>query len=565
MIRSLILLALISNYILTYSTEIYHYQDSTMNLTINDISSMDSIFSKLPKNRFTYPIGDYHHWFKFRVKGNGKGKIVYIDEPYIDSVSFYKRENSSWIEIENGLQVPIKDRITPSRLPAFTINLKDGEVREFYLRVYSARTLLNTGIEVKDVRFFTKEESIIQSFYLIFIGSMISILIYNLFIYIRLKERVYLYYILFGLFLLIWVLLYSGFDIFIYNNYRLNHILSISIVISSMALVLFYNSLLKVRKYLPVHYKLNRVLLIYMAVIALLTLLNIKLFILVIISGLPIPVYLIYISFISYKKGLKQSSYLLFGMSWYVVGLIILSGKNLGILPFHQITRYIFIIGSYIEFITFSMALASRLDTLQKALMKRDERNIEKLEYLVKERTIELREANIELKKMAISDSLTALYNRRYFKKRLESEWSRLSRTHNFLTCLMIDVDHFKLFNDTYGHLEGDKVLESIAQAIKEVFARSSDICCRFGGEEFVVILPETDITRGEVLGNRLLERVKELKIPHCTHSKIVTISIGLSSIIPTAIRKKETILQAADKALYLSKERGRNQVSSHT
>jgi diguanylate cyclase (GGDEF)-like protein len=163
-------------------------------------------------------------------------------------------------------------------------------------------------------------------------------------------------------------------------------------------------------------------------------------------------------------------------------------------------------------------------------------------------------------KRLANTDSLTGLYNRRSFQERLEQEVDRAMRYHRPLSLIMIDVDHFKQYNDTYGHLQGDNILVEVAHTLKTL-SRTSDIVARYGGEEFALILPETDKANAEILGRRLREYVEQHPFPGTEHlpTKALTISVGIASYTPPDT--KEALIEAADVALYHAKREGRNRV----
>jgi diguanylate cyclase (GGDEF)-like protein len=166
----------------------------------------------------------------------------------------------------------------------------------------------------------------------------------------------------------------------------------------------------------------------------------------------------------------------------------------------------------------------------------------------------------VRAKRLANTDSLTDLYNRRSFEERLQQEVNRAIRYHRPLSLIMLDIDCFKLYNDTNGHLQGDKILVEVARSLKTL-SRASDIVARYGGEEFVLLLPETDSTSAEALGHRLREHIERQKFPGVTPlpGKALTISVGIASYTPAA--PKEALLEAADMALYQAKRTGRNRV----
>lgn len=185
------------------------------------------------------------------------------------------------------------------------------------------------------------------------------------------------------------------------------------------------------------------------------------------------------------------------------------------------------------------------------------------VEALVEERTRELNEANRQLERMTRTDGLTRVANRRYFDEYLDQEWKRAVRSNTPLTLILIDIDHFKRYNDHYGHIEGDHCLQAVAQALASAVARPGDLVARYGGEEFAIILPNTG-DESRIVADRCRETVENLNIPHgaSTTAAYVTISVGLSYCIPTRDMVSSQLVKAADEGLYKAKGAGRNQVS---
>lgn len=177
-----------------------------------------------------------------------------------------------------------------------------------------------------------------------------------------------------------------------------------------------------------------------------------------------------------------------------------------------------------------------------------------------------LDELNKKLEKLSAQDPLTKLLNRRALDKKLKETWSLISRQdpdQGVVSVIMVDIDHFKQFNDHYGHPEGDICLKRVALALKQQTNRSSDYVARFGGEEFVIILPQTTKNGALKLAEEVLLAIQQESIEHkySKVSDVVTLSVGVSTGQPSKIGYKELIKQA-DKALYDSKHAGRNQVS---
>jgi diguanylate cyclase (GGDEF)-like protein len=171
-----------------------------------------------------------------------------------------------------------------------------------------------------------------------------------------------------------------------------------------------------------------------------------------------------------------------------------------------------------------------------------------------------LAEANERLQALATTDGLTGLINHRSFQERLETEWARHQRENTPLSLILIDVDNFKSYNDTYGHPAGDDVLRSVAQVLKDI-ARVTDVTARYGGEEFVVIAPDTDAEGVDSLGERLRAAVEcaEWPLRSITGSFGVATSGGSSAPIDSPA----ALIAAADAALYRSKRSGKNRVTA--
>lgn len=174
----------------------------------------------------------------------------------------------------------------------------------------------------------------------------------------------------------------------------------------------------------------------------------------------------------------------------------------------------------------------------------------------------ELDTANQELQRLSASDGLTGIANRRYFDEHITREWRRARRNASSISLMMCDVDHFKLFNDTYGHQAGDECLRRIAGAIATSLERGSDLAARYGGEEFVVVLCETAIGGALIVAEKIRHAVHALNIPHVGSSLgRVTLSIGLAAAVPELDDASDNLIAMADKALYDAKHNGRDRV----
>ena len=177
--------------------------------------------------------------------------------------------------------------------------------------------------------------------------------------------------------------------------------------------------------------------------------------------------------------------------------------------------------------------------------------------------SLRLEEVNEELLRLVDVDGLTGLSNRRHLDHVLEQEYGRMARNRTPLSVVMADIDHFKAYNDHFGHLGGDDCLKTVAASMQAAARRAADLVARYGGEEFCVVLPETDLEGAVCVAEQLRSAIEELGIPQSPKagSSCVTMSLGVASCIPTENTSLADLLKEADAALYKAKQEGRNRV----
>jgi diguanylate cyclase (GGDEF)-like protein len=217
---------------------------------------------------------------------------------------------------------------------------------------------------------------------------------------------------------------------------------------------------------------------------------------------------------------------------------------------FWVIIGSILIVASITAIISWNMALRRRVAERTQKLMVQ---------------TKKLEKAKLELARLASLDGLTNISNRRYLDEYLENEWLRLSRAASPLSLIMIDIDFFKKFNDHYGHLAGDECLVTIAWILRESIRRPADFVARFGGEEFVCLLPDTALEGALNVAQLINQRLNEVALPHASSpvADIVTVSMGLATCVPSHDKSAMDLIELADKQLYQAKEQGRNRIVS--
>jgi len=169
------------------------------------------------------------------------------------------------------------------------------------------------------------------------------------------------------------------------------------------------------------------------------------------------------------------------------------------------------------------------------------------------------------LRELTLTDGLTGVANRRAFDERLETEWRRCGRAEVPIALILVDIDHFKIFNDTYGHQAGDACLQRAGEAMRRAAMRPQDMLARYGGEEFAILLPYEDIKGAEAVARKVLEEIAQLRLPHAPSpvGPMLTVSMGVASLTPSDRIESAVLVKSADALLYEAKASGRNRFRS--
>jgi diguanylate cyclase (GGDEF)-like protein len=239
-------------------------------------------------------------------------------------------------------------------------------------------------------------------------------------------------------------------------------------------------------------------------------------------------------------RGFRAARYYLFAWGTLCTATIVLAFYYAGILPDWPFLSNSLLIGSTVEATLLSLAMADRI-------------------RIIKEQKEKLEQNEENLRRLSQTDPLTGLFNKRVFNSALSACLSQALNSARPMSLLMIDIDDFKKINDTCGHLQGDRVLIELANVLKDN-VRTEDICCRYGGEEFVIILPYADTSRALQVAERLRSCFEALRFEPSNQVDRATVSIGLAEYISEDTEK--SIIFRADQALYQAKRSGKNQVS---
>lgn len=266
--------------------------------------------------------------------------------------------------------------------------------------------------------------------------------------------------------------------------------------------------------------------------------------------------------------GDRIARFWLAGWFLYVTGVCAVALHSVGWLPHNALTAYGMYLGSLADFFSLSIALSARVWIVRRE--KAAEVEVvaaeladlnENLEQIVASRTEELERRNRELSELAIRDSLTGLYNHSTSIELLDQLLQQSQRYEFPLATIMVDIDHFKAINDSFGHQTGDRVLESVARTLTDS-VRGADIVGRYGGEEFLIAMPHADALAAREFGERLLRRIRDIEIP-ASQGGSISASIGATVYYPHGLRDSaQEVIQRADEALYRSKADGRDRVT---
>jgi len=362
--------------------------------------------------------------------------------------------------------------------------------------------------------------------------------LYNLVIYFFIKEKQYLFYILHVLGQLMYQSVLFGFARYI--NYSAgSFLLSYILLLTSLSVffaLLFARTFLVTGKTAPRHDVIIKILMTVMAIVFVLTILeyrwtsNVVLYVFTQVSVLVC----ISAGVASYRFGFKPALYFIIAFMVLALSTVIFILRVVYIVPENTLTQHSIFFGTALESILLSFALGYRIRIM--------------------------REKEKSLTAMSITDELTGLFNKRHFSNVFQGKLHESEINNTPVSLMMLDVDHFKLYNDSYGHHEGDTVLRELGIVIKETL-RGDDIPCRYGGEEFSVILPDSDIKAGVFVAERIRSRFMEKVFTPGKSAGPVTVTVSIGVGTWNGKESSDAFFKRCDKALYMAKEMGRNRV----
>ena len=554
------------------------YVNHAEKLSIDDINNIDPTFWKVaPSHNINLGFTADHYWFRISLKETiplDKTWIFRSKNPLLDTLDLYLFSGSTLIqEFHTGDSLVFSKRpiIEPSF--SFPLFIKRDPPHVIYLHAHSSSSLqLSLSLQNESAfwQILGAENARKAAFYAV----LISMIIYNAVIFFMVRVRNYLYYVLYLSAFSLFMASTHGlaYRYFWPNNPEINQIAAAVLtgaIISTAGL--FISNFLRIKEIRP---NLHRFLILIIALgfISSIASFFVPYTIMIqIVASLGLITALIAVFWTLqewYQRRSREVMIFIIAWSSVLIGYILYIGQKFGALPVNTFTEHAVEIGAVLEALLLALGLADRINSERKVRIQAQERMLEiqhkaneELENKVHERTKELERINSKLHAASITDSLTQIRNRHYFDYKFSAEYRRAYRSQSPISLIILDIDHFKKFNDQYGHQAGDEVLRIVASAIKNTLQRPSDTPFRYGGEEFTVLLPNTIKEGALIVAERMREKIEKTQIEWEGNKLYVTVSIGIASCLPSQIENQSSLLKEADDYLYIAKENGRNQV----
>lgn len=548
----------------------YTHSEQKLDLeTVRNLSA--SQWSKLESDRASFGYTSDEYWFRFQLENKPYDRILHIAYPLLDELTIYIIQPEGVRTYQMGDTVPFGERPIPTS--EFAVPLPENTNGEIYIKT-NTQSSMRLPIAVRtEIGFFETQMNrrIAEGVYF---GVLLCMAVYNLFGFIASREPEFGVYSLYTLFFSGLMLSLEGLGFhYLWPNslYLQDKGIPIFGSLTFLTAALFAYQLLELKRY---RYTWGRGLMVmaFLSAISLLIAIfaSYRISIHVLLSlAVPGCLFLLLVGAYMWRKGFVYAR--IFTLAWcsLLVSVVANSLGYLGVIDSMFIQRHAIMIGSGIEILLLSWVLAVRYSEQRKERLLAEKRYNRELAESVDERTFELQVAlrelqdvNTELEQKNTEDPLTGLYNRRYFQQHLDRELRRTLRRELPLALLMIDVDHFKPVNDTHGHLAGDQILQQLASLMQKHAKRAADIVCRYGGEEFAIILPETDLQEAEIFAKQLLEQVRETEFETNAGLLKITLSVGVISTSARIFDNVDELFKAADDALYAAKHDGRDRVA---
>ncbi len=570
--------------------------DTSRKLAIADVTASQAEWHAIDRRSPNFGFTPHAYWFRFQITNPGVTPVtryIEIPIPFMDHIRLVHGVDGKILkEFETGDEKPFSQRPMVHQNFIFPVYVLPGS-NQIHIRLENAGTI-EAPFRIWEPAAFqaaNQREKLAQG---MVIGALLVMVLYNLFVYFGTGDKNYLYYICFALSYLLFQYSLTGYTYaYLWPQAVWWNSVTIPLFIctTEMTVALFCNSFLRVKGYSNGMFNVLRALTVGSGALALCSMLLPYNVAIRIATGLAIPTAAFCLG-LGYWRWWRGDSFArLFCVAWTsaLIGVMVLTAGKFGIIPANFWTENAGQIGILGLVVLLSFTLVDRINhdrsgriaaqaaTLkheraarasQEALMVAKEEANRRLEQRVEERTLDLnatleqlQQANALLQRLSMTDGLTQVSNRAGFDVAFVDEFKRAARHNTYLSLMLIDVDHFKQVNDTWGHPAGDACLQAFARLMQPRVHRVGDMLARYGGEEFVVMLGETEPADALTMAESFRAAIEAMVVNYEGQNLRFTASIGVASVVPSSQGTPQDLLAGADKALYQAKQTGRNRV----
>lgn len=466
------------------------------------------------------------------------------------------------------------------------LDMPPGSQRTVFLKIRSTSSV-QVPLTLWDERYYFEQDQWHLLGHGLFFGILGLMVLYSLMVFVALRDRTYLYYALFIFSMALFLISLKGlaFQFFWPTATQWND----RVLLVTLGTTLGFGGLFTVRfmrmqELLPRFSRLTILVSLgafVMTATAFFVGYDQLMRPMIMVAGLAC-LSLLVVGIWGWRRGDRSARLYTLAWSAMLLGGVVLSLSKFDVLPSNAFTENATQIGTTLEVILLAVAIVERINEerrlrfhAQEATLRSERRVFEaqtqalaaereaneQLEARVQERTQALEAANRRLEELSATDQLTGVKNRRYLDRVLQEEYARSHRYQRSLAVLLLDIDHFKQFNDVWGHQVGDDCLRQVAAVLTESVRLSVDHVARYGGEEFCIVMPETDVGGAYVVAERARAAVAAMRFEVQDRTVPVTISVGLAAETPAHDEGSHSLLQRADQSLYQAKREGRNRV----
>lgn len=519
-------------------------------LSEHDLLSKQDQFIPIDQAKVSGDVSDATYWVKLPLSSSYDSKrdlLLELKKPHLSTVTLYSIEKNKLIEQETiGYSLPYDTRTIKHHNLVFQLHLQPDTTSTYLLKIQSD-SFFQAPVSIWDPNAFSANNYEFQTLHGIFYGIMLAMIIYNSFLFLSLREKSYLYYILYIIGFTLMQSIWDGFAFqWLWGDYPWWALRSNSFIIvwTSLFSLQFAKHFLQLKTNAPF---LNKIVTNFNIICALAIILpfvlNIRTATMMSTIIATIAVSLILTIILKVRFTSRESKYFVTAWALLLVGILLNICAAYQLLPLNGVTLYAPKIGVLVEVMVLSLGLADKIKriTIEK---EQETRNVQ------------------ALKQSAMYDHLTKLLNRRYFLESSQETLSFANVSNHPVSLMLIDIDHFKNINDTYGHTIGDQAIEFVANQIQKV-CQNYGIVGRYGGEEFIVFLNQLDHHSASQVAQELIELHRTVPFMLENGQSIyLTISIGLCSNDFQEYKTVNEMILHADHSLYYAKNNGRDQVA---